>query len=59
MKRVRILAFALLASWVFSARAAAPGALPDIPTPYLPSTSVAVDEMLRLANVVRGGAEGN
>ena len=51
MKRVRILAFAMLASWVFSARAAAPGALPDIPTPYLPSTSVAVDEMLRLANV--------
>ena len=28
-----------------------PGALPDIPTPYLPSTTVAVDEMLRLADV--------
>ena len=32
-----------------SAVAATPGALPDIPTPYLPSTQVAVDEMLRLA----------
>jgi SAM-dependent methyltransferase len=32
-----------------SALAATPGALPDIPTPYLPSTQVAVDEMLRLA----------
>jgi SAM-dependent methyltransferase len=31
--------------------AATPGALPDIPTPYLPSTTVAVDEMLRLADV--------
>lgn len=50
MKRVRVLAFAVLASWVFCA--AAHGALPpDVPTPYLPSTSVAVDEMLRLANV--------
>lgn len=33
-----------------SASAATPSALPDIPTPYLPSTSVAVDEMLRLAD---------
>jgi len=50
LKRVRVLAFAVLASWVFCA--AAHGALPpDVPTPYLPSTSVAVDEMLRLANV--------
>ena len=37
-----------------TAAAAAPGALPDIPTPYLPSTTVAVDEMLRLANVTPG-----
>ncbi len=37
-----------------TAGAAAPGALPDIPTPYLPSTSVAVDEMLRLANTGPG-----
>jgi SAM-dependent methyltransferase len=32
-----------------NALAATPGALPDIPTPYLPSTQIAVDEMLRLA----------
>ena len=31
--------------------AATPDALPDIPTPYLPSTTVAVDEMLRFAGV--------
>jgi SAM-dependent methyltransferase len=54
LRRVRILATAALASWIFSAEAAAPGALPDIPTPYLPSTPVAVDEMLRLANVGPG-----
>jgi len=30
---------------------AATGAFPDIPTPYLASTAVAVDEMLRLAGV--------
>ena len=38
-------------AFFFAARAlaATPGALPDIPTPYLPSTRVAVDEMLRLA----------
>ena len=48
----RILAFAAAASCYVSINAAAAtaGALPDIPTPYLPSTSVAVDEMLRLAN---------
>lgn len=34
-----------------TAAAATPGALPDIPTPYLPSTTVAVDEMLRSAGV--------
>ena len=51
----RILASAVLASWVFSAGAAerltSPNVSPDVPTPYLPSTSVAVDEMLRLADV--------
>jgi len=30
---------------------AATATLPDVPTPYLPSTTVAVDEMLRLAGV--------
>jgi len=34
-----------------AAGAEIPGGLPDIPTPYLPSTTVAVDEMLRLADV--------
>jgi SAM-dependent methyltransferase len=34
--------------------AATPAASPDVPTPYLPSTSVAVDEMLRLADVTPG-----
>lgn len=34
-----------------NAVAATPGVLPDIPTPYLPSTTVAVDEMLRFADV--------
>lgn len=28
-----------------------PAALPDVPTPYVPSTAVAVEEMLRLAGV--------
>ncbi len=51
---VRILASAMLASWVFSAGAAEQVASPDVPTPYLPSTSVAVDEMLRLADVGPG-----
>jgi SAM-dependent methyltransferase len=32
-----------------NALAAAPGVSPDVPTPYLPSTQVALDEMLRLA----------
>ena len=47
----RILASAVLASWVFSAGAAERLTSPDVPTPYLPSTTVAVDEMLRLADV--------
>ena len=34
------------------ALAASPGASLDVPTPYLPSTQVAVDEMLRLAGTV-------
>jgi SAM-dependent methyltransferase len=44
-------------AWCFfggAAAAATPGALPDIPTPYLPSTTVAVDEMLRSADVGPG-----
>jgi SAM-dependent methyltransferase len=40
-------AFALLLAG--NAIAATPGVFPDVPTPYLPSTQVAVDEMLRLA----------
>ena len=47
MKRARALAFAVLALWIAGARAAEL----DIPTPYVPSTSTAVDEMLRLADV--------
>lgn len=49
-------AFALAACVFLCGRAAAAdwGTLPDIPTPYLPSTTVAVDEMLRLANVAPG-----
>jgi SAM-dependent methyltransferase len=46
---LRLAAVALL--FVGSAGAAAPGAFPDVPTPYLPSTNVAVDEMLRLAGI--------
>ncbi|MBI2296646.1 MAG: hypothetical protein HYU76_11600 [Betaproteobacteria bacterium] len=43
---------ALLA--VAGASTAATTAFPDIPTPYLASTAVAVDEMLRLAGVGPG-----
>lgn len=43
----RLAAVALLVAG--NAFAAAPGATLDVPTPYLPSTQVAVDEMLRLA----------
>lgn len=50
----RILALAMLASWIFSVAAAERVASPDVPTPYLPSTSVAVDEMLRLADAGPG-----
>ncbi|MGH8642636.1 MAG: SAM-dependent methyltransferase, partial [Burkholderiales bacterium] len=44
-----VVAVALLAAG--GALAAAPAAPLDIPTPYLPSTTVAVDEMLRLGGV--------
>lgn len=50
----RIIVVAVALFFAGGAGAAAPGALPDIPTPYLPSTSVAVDEMLRLADVTPG-----
>jgi SAM-dependent methyltransferase len=45
---LRLLAAAALLA-AGNALAAAPGATLDVPTPYLPSTEVAVDEMLRLA----------
>jgi len=47
--RIAVVVVALV--FAGSAVAATPGALPDIPTPYLPSTTVAVDEMLRFADV--------
>jgi SAM-dependent methyltransferase len=52
LKLARAFAFAAASSWFVSGgvAAATPAVLLDIPTPYLPSTSVAVDEMLRLAN---------
>jgi SAM-dependent methyltransferase len=53
LKATRITAPAAAAAWLFAgaALAAAPAAPLDIPTPYLPSTTVAVDEMLRLGGV--------
>ena len=53
MKRARVFAFvvALASLLAGEANAAASSTLPDIPTPYLPSTQVAADEMLRLASV--------
>jgi SAM-dependent methyltransferase len=56
LKRAPVLAFvvALAAHCPGAAGAAASSALPDIPTPYLPSTTIAVDEMLRLADVGAG-----
>jgi len=54
LSAARLLVTAAVLAWSGSAVAATPGALPDIPTPYLPSTSVAVDEMLRLAGVGPG-----
>lgn len=38
---------------LFGVAATSPAALPDIPVPYVPSTEVAVEEMLRLADVRR------
>lgn len=57
MRPARLAACALIASLIGSpaAGAASAGTLPDdIPTPYLPSTRVAVDQMLRLAGVGPG-----
>ena len=59
--RVRTTLAALLAAVVVSVGVAAPAAAPpkapavlDVPTPYLPSTRLNVDEMLRLAGVQPG-----
>jgi SAM-dependent methyltransferase len=49
-----ILAAAAIFAWSAASPAAPPSASPDVPTPYLPSTAVAVDEMLRLADVGPG-----
>ncbi len=51
--RVYLRSSAVALFFAGSALAGAAGisALPDIPTPYLPSTTVAVDEMLRFADV--------
>jgi SAM-dependent methyltransferase len=46
-----ILAAVAVFAWSAASPAAPPSSSPDVPTPYLPSTSVAVDEMLRLADV--------
>lgn len=56
MKSARIAATALVSALLLAPGAGAQdtGLPPDIPTPYLPSTTVAVDEMLRLANVGPG-----
>ena len=53
MKKVRVAACALMTALLVAGTAGAQdtGLPPDVPTPYLPSTTVAVDEMLRLANV--------
>jgi len=51
LRRLRVVAGAAAASWLFSFGAGAAGTDSDIPTPYLPSTTVAVDEMLRFADV--------
>ncbi len=51
MKAARLAACALLIAALPVAAARAQGLPLDVPTPYLPSTTVAVDEMLRLANV--------
>ena len=43
--------FALCAAWLMWCATAAAAPFPDIPVPYVPSTEVAVEEMLRLADV--------
>ena len=53
LRRLAIAA-ALLAAGVLPAAAAQPVLAPDVPTPYLPSTNVAVEEMLRVADVKPG-----
>ena len=50
--RIAVVAVAL--SIAGGAVAATPVPPPDIPTPYIPSTTIAVDEMLRLADVGPG-----
>ena len=55
MRQLRLAACALISALLVAAAGAQDTGLPpDIPTPYLPSTTVAVDEMLRLANVGPG-----
>jgi SAM-dependent methyltransferase len=55
LRQLRLAACALISALLVAAAGAQDTGLPpDIPTPYLPSTTVAVDEMLRLANVGPG-----
>ena len=55
MRQLRLAACALISALLVAAAGAQDTGLPpDVPTPYLPSTTVAVDEMLRLANVGPG-----
>lgn len=55
MTRFLRAAAVLAALLALPAAAAQPGALPvEVPTPYLPSTTVAVEEILRLADVKPG-----
>lgn len=53
MSGLRAITAAAIFAWSTNSPAASPSVSPDVPTPYLPSTSVAVDEMLRLADVRR------
>jgi SAM-dependent methyltransferase len=52
-RSVKICARVLPALFLCVGIAGAPAAMPDIPVPYIPSTEVAVEEMLRLAGVRR------
>lgn len=49
----RVCARAAAAMLLGAGISVAPAAMPDIPVPYIPSTEVAVEEMLRLAGVTR------